>query len=475
MNTDEPFVHLFFVHGKYYMYDVNKNTILEISNRIYNLLYNNSNIKSEEDNKVINTLVKDGFISNNKVKEIRHAEDSYLSYLYECKLHAISLQVTQQCNLRCQYCSFSGSYKHREHSNKSMGLDVAKKAIDFLINRSSESRELRVGFYGGEPLLEFDMIKECVKYAGEMADGKKISFGMTSNATLINEKVIEFFVETDLDLIISLDGPRQIHDVNRRFAFNNCGTFDKVMKNIQQIKNSYPEYFLKKVKFNAVIDPQNDFKCTSEFFTNDEEVKDLYTMSSIITDVYSKEPKSYSEDFEIKMNYEIFKVLLHRLRRLNVRYISKISRTYFNDYTKLNERLMPTEKLNDKYHHGGPCIPGIQRLFIDTNGNLFPCERVSEKSEVMKIGNLDKGFDLDRVKKILNIGKLTEEKCKNCWAIRHCSLCAAHADNIDDFSADLKGSQCERVRKSTESLFKDYCALKELGYDFENDKNLIRL
>ena len=131
-------------------------------------------------------------------------------------------------------------------------------------------------------------------------------------------------------------------------------------------------------------------------------------------------------------------------------------------------------ELNDKEHHGGPCIPGSQRLFVDVDGNLYPCERVSEESEVMRIGSLDEGFDYNKIYDILNFGKLTEENCKNCWAFRYCSLCAAYADDLDTLSANKKMKNCNNVRSILENQLKDYCMLNEFGYEFE-DSDLIKV
>lgn len=128
-----------------------------------------------------------------------------------------------------------------------------------------------------------------------------------------------------------------------------------------------------------------------------------------------------------------------------------------------------SKQLPDKTHHGGPCIPGAQRLFVDVGGNFFPCERVSESSETMHIGHVDKGFDYEKVGKLLNLGKLTEENCKNCWAFRFCSICAAFADDMKELSCKKKSSYCKNVRKRQEDYFRDFCILNEFGHKFEND------
>ena len=122
-------------------------------------------------------------------------------------------------------------------------------------------------------------------------------------------------------------------------------------------------------------------------------------------------------------------------------------------------------------HPSGPCIPGQLRLFVTTDGNFFPCEKVSENSQVMKIGNVNEGFDYEKVKKILNVGKLTENECKECFAFRNCSLCSMVADTgkseEDELSRNLKLESCARIRYEFDDKLKDVCALKRCGFNLE--------
>jgi uncharacterized protein len=112
--------------------------------------------------------------------------------------------------------------------------------------------------------------------------------------------------------------------------------------------------------------------------------------------------------------------------------------------------------------HGGPCIPGHKKLFVTVNGNFIPCEKVNEISEAMCIGNIYEGFDYEKAKKILNVVQLTEENCKNCWAIRYCSICARQCDNNGELSAQIKMPECKITKESVEKDLKNYIMFKEL-------------
>lgn len=473
MYKNKPFIHLFRTMYGFYFYDVNKNLIIKISEETYEFLENyDQNVNTHE----ISKMKANGFLSTHHISKQRHPHDEFLKEYLETKIEKITLQITQECNFRCEYCMYSGSYNNREHSDKKMSFDIAKKAIDFLVKHSGNCEKVNIGFYGGEPLLEIEMIKKCIEYIEENLEGKEISYSLTTNATLINDEIIEFFCKHNISLLISLDGPQYIHDQHRKFASNNKGTFNSVIKKIGYISSKYPRYFSKYVDFNAVLDPERSFSCISEFFTNYEIFKDSQNInSSFISSFYAKDYKKQDIKFTSEYNYEIFKVMLWKLGRLNKSHVSKLLISHF---AKMEENLIKkrfmTEKLPDIWHHGGPCVPGVNRLFIDVNGNLFPCERVSENSAIMNIGNLDTGFNVENCRNLLNIGKITEEQCNNCWSIRQCSLCAATADDNGKLSKEKKLTYCNMSKLNVENMFKDLCTLIEHGCKFEDSFNLFK-
>ena len=119
--------------------------------------------------------------------------------------------------------------------------------------------------------------------------------------------------------------------------------------------------------------------------------------------------------------------------------------------------------------HSGPCIPGQLRLFIDFEGNFYPCERVSEDSTVMRIGNLRDGFNYEKARTLLNIGELTSEECRNCWAINHCTICAKYADDGNKLSKEKILSYCSGIRERTLYDMKNIILFKEFNLMF-NDR-----
>lgn len=465
-NVITPFIHHFKTANCYYVYDVNTNAILKLDEIVYKSLLYEKDIKhcNNEVQICIKALKSQGYLSSNRLKKIQHPDDDLIPFYLNSSLKSLTLQVTQMCNLRCSYCIYSGNFSNRTHSPRKMTLETALKAINFYIKRSTDEEKLNFGFYGGEPLLEFDFIKKVIEYIEKVCEGKEITYNLTTNATLLNEDIIYFFEKHNVNLMISIDGPKEIHDKNRLKA--DCSSsYNDVLKNIKIINKKFPSY-AKKVMLNCVLDPRNNFGCISEFFANCEDVKDFYSNFSnisneyIINDIYD-----VSEEYMQSYKYEVFKMFLSKINRLDKQYVSKIVELYYENIkqTMLNCRVVGLSR-GEFGHHGGPCIAGAQRLFVDTEGNFYPCEKVSESSKVMQIGNLDKGFDIEKVRTLINIGKLTEEECKDCWASKFCYLCALFADDINGLSRERKLKYCKEVKENVEELLKDYCLLKELNY-----------
>ena len=418
------------------MYDAGTNAIFSITKEMCRflmaILNSNGEIEvGDELKEEIEYLKESGCLKPVDEKiVVEHGEISLLESLYENNLNTIILQVTQNCNLRCQYCVYSGSYINRVHNNKRMSVEVAKQAIDFLVKHSENSKEISIGFYGGEPLLEVPLIREVVDYAEGVFSGKKLLFNMTTNATLLNIETAKYLYEKKFNVTISLDGPKATHDSNRIFANSNKGTFDAVMQNLELIRKELPG-FIKNIGFNAVIDLKQNVACSSEFFLNYETVKGINVASNYINPISKKDEEPINPELIAISYYEIFKT-----------YQGKIS-------------------------PGGQCLPGIQRFFVTVDGKFFPCERVDEESSELCIGDLKNGFDLENAKKILNVAKITEKECRECWCYKMCSQCVAKAGENGKIEAANRLKWCKQSRENAEEYIKNYIVLKNFGCKFE--------
>lgn len=174
---------------KYYVYDRSSNSILKITNDLFKKL-NTASYSVIKSDRTVLEMQERGYLLPTKDFVTQHPISDRVEDLLESNLKMLVLQITQGCNLRCNYCVYGGNYKQRLHSNLQMSEEMAFKAIDFFLEHSKNTPSLIVGFYGGEPLLEYDLIKKCTKYIKNMAKGKDVRFSMTTNGTLFNEDVL---------------------------------------------------------------------------------------------------------------------------------------------------------------------------------------------------------------------------------------------------------------------------------------------
>ena len=315
------------------------------------------------------------------------------------------------------------------------------------------------------------MIKECVEYIKNSCN-KEVQFGITTNATLLNNKIMDFLCRNNFDILISLDGSKEEHDINRKFE-DGTGSFDIIMKNILSIKESYPEFYSKKLRFNTVINAKSDFQCTEDFFLSNEIFDDDQIMFNQITSTNLQDNSliDFEDKFWIKRNYEYLKLLLALLHKIDIKSVSPLVKRNKYEIEKFYKTIHKQTILPEKFHHGGPCLPGIRRLFVTVDGCFFPCERVSEKTNFMCIGSLENGFNAEHINAILNSGKLTECECKECWDLCDCNICIGQINtaNADNISKADKMLACQRSRYITLDKLIEICVLRELGYQFPQE------
>ena len=406
-------------------------------------------------------MIKQGYLKTTRVEKAKNPCIDYIEDFLNNRVAYLVLQVTQGCNLRCEYCVYSGGYDTRTHTNKRMNYKTAIKAIDFLIEHSKDEDTLYLGFYGGEPLLEFELIKMCVKYINKNAFGKKVEFNITTNATLLTENIVDFLVENNFQILVSLDGPKEKHDLSRKFAGSDEGCFDKLMDNLKLFQSKYPEFYKNRVSFNSVILPDKHLKSIEEFFSTNSLVKENAITSSVVSDVYSKSTIKIDEKYVIDEQYGEFILFLSKLGWFKNKQVLNIAEQNFRNIEELADNLIKYKRceLPKEWQHGGPCVPGMKRLFVNVEGKMCPCEKVSEIADENVIGRIDKGFDMNKVLAILNQGNKYFEKCKDCWIFSLCGVCALNSDMVNN-------GYCELQKKDIERRMINYIILRKFGLEF---------
>lgn len=382
-------------------------------------------------------------------------------------LGILTLEVTEACNLRCKYCIYSDYYPEtRGFTTNRMTFETAKKAIDFFLLK--ESKEFSsIGFYGGEPLVNFPLIRKVLAYLEKYPSENRI-FNMTINGTLLSEEVIQFLVKYDFNLMISLDGPAQCHDANRR-EMNGRPTWHKVTEALEAIKELDEAYYYSKIRIASVLSNATDIEQYYEYFSDFELTNNSTRLSCSLvgsqnTD-YWKQNKPSEEWLGSLTNlkYRYYNDLVDGNEQnpvLNALYRDKFIRIYKRDiFDKPN---------TNPVWLNGCCIPGVRRLFVDTRGEFYACERVERK---YPLGNVDDGFKFPVIDEMLQ--KYIEEReddCKNCWLVRSfCSDCFATSNLTGDIDSPERKMSCENKRKEFSQALIDYCTIAELNphaFDF---------
>ncbi|MCI8316983.1 MAG: radical SAM protein [Lachnospiraceae bacterium] len=454
------------VNGKY-LYDTNKDKLIEISNDLYLYLKKKINSLSKDTAEEVKELKRKGYLKSNPVESIVHPMSQYLPLYQKRNLSAITLQVTQNCNLRCKYCVYTveSNGNQRVHSAKKMTWETAKAAIDFLWIHSVDSDIISIGFYGGEPFLEKELVEKCILYSRKKFEGKKLQFQLTTNATLLDRECLAFMFENNMHIMLSLDGPREIHDRNRVFAANGKGTYDTVIQKLKLIKKEFPQY-INQVSVNMVMDTKNDFSQIKKLTDVGGELEGISTQASFIVneyvDVEEEMPLLFWQDYQ----YELFLVYMFLLGRVEETDIAVVLRNYRESLKNLQELMSVTGELRPITGPGGPCIPG-KRFMVDVDGIFYPCERVSETAACTKIGSIENGFDIIKSQRILNISQINEERCKNCWAFRHCKTCIRSCTGDQGISVKKMVQECKRIQEDIYENMRAILFLKEIEERYE--------
>ncbi|MEA1993719.1 MAG: radical SAM protein [Euryarchaeota archaeon] len=379
-------------------------------------------------------------------------EGEIQEHLYKHGFQEMTLGVTEACNMRCKYCVYSEMYKFfRNQSFKHMGWKIAKSAIDLYFKYLKEGepynpkRRATIGFYGGEPLLNFPLIKKCVKYTKKYQNFRPF-FTITTNGTLLNDEIVDFIIENKINLIVSIDGSKEEHN-RKRILSNGNGSFDIVMKNVKKVMDrDYPLFAV------MVYDWKTDFLEEQKFF-NREDVPPLIFVNPV-----SLEPGcKYYDQFTL---YDIkkFKKMLGDAEKfwfkelkgeveevgkasvIEIYALMRILRMFTNAIVLNKPTFLP---------YTGACVPGV-KMFVDCDGNIHTCEKINSH---FPIGNVNTGLNFSKIRKIIEeYHENILEHCKNCPIKNICGLCYTIFGEKGNFKLDP--GICEDHINATRKAFK---------------------
>ena len=365
------------------------------------------------------------------------AQDDYIDvsrYIpVNAPVKALCLHVAHDCNLRCQYCFAStGDFGQ---GRKIMPPEIAKKAIDFVIARSGVRHNIEVDFFGGEPLMNWQVVKDLVKYGREQEKlhNKKFRFTLTTNGVLLNDEVMEFCNKEMGNVVLSVDGRKEVHDYMRPFR-KGAGSYDLIMPKFQKFAESrnQDKYYVR----GTFTHHNLDFS------------KDVLHLADLGFKQISVEPVVAADTEEYAIREEDIPQIME-------------------EYDTLAKEMIKREKEGKGFNFfhfmidltGGPCVykrlsgcgSGTEYLAVTPWGDFYPCHQfVGEEQYLM--GNVDEGITKPEIQKEFGgCNVYTKKDCKDCFARFYCSGgCAANAFH---FQGDIKGNYeigCELQRKRVE-------------------------
>ncbi len=439
-------IHVFSYREKNYVYDVGSGSLHECDKTTADYL------KAKEEGADIDIT----YISDEQVKEIlsdveglkaqgllfKEEVKSYPMKSNEVK--ALCIHICHDCNMRCRYCfADEGAY----HSvRERMSLETAKKAVDFLIANSGKRKVLEMDFFGGEPLMNLEVIKETVRYAkaeGEKV-GKKFLFTTTTNALLLTDEVIEFFNEEMENVVLSLDGRKEIHDAIRK-SVNGKGTFDLIIDKIKRFIS---------LRGNKSYYVRGTFTAKNLDFAKDvlfiaEQGVDSISMEPVVTEL---------EDLQIREEH-----------------LPAIEKEYENLCEGYLEKRRKGEGFNFFHFNidleGGPCLSkrvsacgaGNEYFSVTPNGDLYPCHQFAGDTK-FRMGSVFEGITREDTRELFkNSCLFTRKKCENCFAKFICSGgCNANNYHYNGDINDPYEITCAMMKKRIECAM-HILAEKKLG------------
>lgn len=365
-------------------------------------------------------------------------QDTYESYVRDFKarktvVKALCLHIAHDCNLACKYCfAEEGEYHGRRAL---MSFEVGKKALDFLVANSGNRRNLEVDFFGGEPLMNWSVVKQLVEYGRflEEANNKKFRFTLTTNGMLLNDEVIEFCNLEMANVVLSLDGRKEINDMMRPTR-GGKGSYDVIVPKFQKFAKSRGT---------------KDYYIRGTFTKNNLEFsKDVLHFADLGFKQTSMEPVVGAEDEPYAIQWEDVPKIKEEYDKLAVEYVKRKKEgrgfNFFHFNIDLTQGPCVAKRLSG-------CGSGTEYLAVTPWGDLYPCHQFVGHEEFL-LGNVDTGVVKTEIRdefKLCNV--YAKPKCKDCYARFYCSGgCAANSNNFHGNITDVYDIGCELQKKRIE-------------------------
>ena len=384
----------------------------------------------EEAYEEIKTLKEEGLL---------FTEDTYQdhpSFVNRKKVKALCLHVSHDCNLKCKYCFASqGDFGGEKEM---MSVEVGKKAIDYLIANSGNRRNLEIDFFGGEPLMNFDVVKELVEYGRkvEKEHNKNIRFTMTTNGVLLDDDKIDYINEHMHNVVLSLDGRKEVND-NMRPTVNDKGSYDVIMPKFKKLveKRDKDKYYYIRGTFT---------RDNLDFGEDVLHFADEGFASTSVEPVVGDESNPYAlrkEDME-----KVFAEYEKLAKKYAKRKLEGENFTFFHFVVDLNQGPCVIKRITG-------CGAGNEYLAVTPNGDIYPCHQFVGNDDFKLANIMDEEVVIPQeISDMFRDAHVySKEDCKTCWNKFYCSGgCHANAINFNNDIRKPYELGCEMQKKRTE-------------------------
>jgi uncharacterized protein len=377
------------------------------------------------------------------------SKDVYHDYVVDFKkrktvVKALCLHIAHDCNLACQYCfAEEGEYHGRRAL---MSFEVGKKALDFLLVNSGNRKNLEIDFFGGEPLMNWEVVKQLVVYgrSKEKEYNKNFRFTMTTNGVLLNDEIMEFCNREMSNVVLSLDGRKEVNDRMRPFR-NGKGSYELIVPKFQKF---------------AKLREDKDYYIRGTFTReNMDFAKDVLVFADLGFKSMSIEPVVAQADEYYAIREEDIPQIIEEYDNLAVEYIKRHKEgngfNFFHFNIDLQQGPCVAKRLSG-------CGSGTEYLAVTPWGDFYPCHQFVGQEEYL-LGNVDDGLLNTAIRdefKLCNV--YAKDKCKDCFARFYCSGgCAANSYNFHGNITDAYDIGCEMEKKRVECSIMIKAALAE--------------
>lgn len=398
---------------------------------------------------ISSVIEQENLFAAQKVTDFIHVENLMTEENLKCG--QLVIELTGNCNLACKYCIYNEGFKgNRNFNTENITFETAKKAIDY-VSSHRDPESLSVTFYGGEPLLNFPVMRQCIDYSLSTIKGGKLTFSFTTNLTLMTKEIAEYLATVpNLSILVSMDGPEEIHDLQRVYR-GGKGSFYDAYRGLKILADAVNEaQSSAAILFSAVLMPPytkqrfdeiNAFFESLDFLPSNISVQATYPSLGTV-------PTSYFEDLRqagIEPESNNTDWMSWALEKAGKSDFTKMQRNIYsglltNALVKIQNRLLYDDMINAHYFNGC-CIPGQRRLYVCTDGKYRVCERIGNAPF---IGSVDTGIDFEAIKKyyIFDYKEKSLPACSQCWAFNLCDICYAQCFDSAGLNMNEKQIRC---------------------------------